>query len=249
MSLVQRLLPEGNAAAAAVVWQCASSFESMSMPTKTNPGAGWGMSAAAAAAATPNSAPVSRPRSMFGLPTVLSELSPIALARRDAQKQGGVTVLLKALDEEGFVFFTNTESQKGRQLALCPRAAATFLWKASGVQVQLVGPISQVSDEAADAYFSTRDRGSQIGAWASHQSSPLDSREALMQRVSDLEAQYDGVEVPRPPYWTGFVLSPESVEFWTPASFVFPNHRTSSNPQFSFVKYNPTFGKPGPAHG
>lgn len=101
MSLVQRLLPEGNAAAAAVVWQCASSFESMSMPTKTNPGAGWGMSAAAAAA-TPNSAPVSRPRSMFGLPTVLSELSPIALARRDAQKQGGVTVLLKALLPPGF---------------------------------------------------------------------------------------------------------------------------------------------------
>jgi pyridoxamine 5'-phosphate oxidase len=129
------------------------------------------------------------------------------------------TVLLKALDQDGFVFFTNTNSQKGRQLAACPRAAATFLWKASGVQVQLVGTVSRVTDEAADAYFATRDRGSQIGAWASRQSTPLDSRETLLQRVKELEQQYDGCEVLRPPYWTGFVLNPESVEFWTQREF------------------------------
>lgn len=129
------------------------------------------------------------------------------------------TVLLKALDENGFVFFTNMNSRKGQQLAVCPRAAATFLWKASGVQVQLVGSVSQVSDEAADAYFSTRDRGSQIGAWASHQSEPLESRECLLERVKELELRFEGSEVPRPPYWTGFVLSPETVEFWTQREF------------------------------
>ena len=129
------------------------------------------------------------------------------------------TVLLKALDEDGFVFFTNINSVKGRQLAVCSRAAATFLWKASGCQVQLVGSVMQVSDEAADAYFATRDRGSQIGAWASQQSEPLDSRETLLRRVKELDSQYDGAEIPRPPFWTGYVLSPETVEFWTQREF------------------------------
>ena len=129
------------------------------------------------------------------------------------------TVLLKALDEDGFVFFTNIKSKKGQQLTACPRAAATFLWKASGVQVQLTGPVSRVSDEAADAYFATRDRGSQVGAWASHQSECLDSRETLLERVKEVERKYEGVEVPRPSYWTGFILSPETVEFWTQREF------------------------------
>lgn len=129
------------------------------------------------------------------------------------------TVLLKALDENGFVFFTNTHSNKGRQLVQCARAAATFLWKASGCQVQLVGEVRQVSDEAADAYFSTRDRGSQVGAWASDQSAPLDSREELIARVKAFEQKFEGMEVPRPPHWTGFVLCPESVEFWIQREF------------------------------
>jgi len=153
---------------------------------------------------------------------VSGEPEPTAMVLATSDGKGLVTsrtVLLKALDEDGFVFFTNTNSKKGRQLAMCPRAAATFLWKASGVQVQLVGSISQVSDEAADAYFSTRDRGSQIGAWASHQSEPLDSRETLLERVKKLESRYQGQEVPRPEYWTGFVLDPETVEFWTQREF------------------------------
>ena len=153
---------------------------------------------------------------------VSGEAEPTAMVLATSDGKGLVTsrtVLLKALDEDGFVFFTNTESGKGRQLQQCPRAAATFLWKASGCQVQLVGPVSHVSDEAADAYFSTRDRGSQVGAWASDQSRPLASREALMQRVAEVESRYDGIEVPRPPHWTGFVLSPESVEFWTQREF------------------------------
>jgi pyridoxamine 5'-phosphate oxidase len=153
---------------------------------------------------------------------VAGEPEPTAMILATSDGRGLVTsrtVLLKALDEDGFVFFTNTRSRKGRQIAACPRASATFLWKASGVQVQLVGSVSQVSDEAADAYFSTRDRGSQIGAWASRQSEPLESREVLLQRVKELEKQYEGKEVPRPPHWTGFVLSPESVEFWTQREF------------------------------
>jgi pyridoxamine 5'-phosphate oxidase len=149
---------------------------------------------------------------------VAGEPEPTAMVLATSDGKGLIssrTVLLKALDEDGFVFFTNTHSTKGRQLKVCPRAAATFLWKASGVQVQLVGSITQVSDEAADAYFSTRDRGSQVGAWASDQSAPLESREALIQRVRDFEAKFEGMEVPRPPHWTGFTLSPETVEFWT----------------------------------
>jgi len=153
---------------------------------------------------------------------VSGEPEPTAMILATSDGKGLVTsrtVLLKALDEDGFVFFTNTQSLKGRQMRECPRASATFLWKASGCQVQLVGTVQQVSDEAADAYFSTRDRGSQIGAWASHQSQPLDSRETLLQRVKELEQRYEGVEVPRPPHWTGFVLSPETVEFWTQREF------------------------------
>jgi pyridoxamine 5'-phosphate oxidase len=153
---------------------------------------------------------------------VSGEPEPTAMVLATSDGEGMVTsrtVLLKALDEDGFVFFTNTGSQKGRQLGQCPRAAATFLWKASGCQVQLVGSVSQVSDEAADAYFSTRDRGSQVGAWASLQSQPLDSREALLQRVREIESKYEGSEIPRPPHWTGFVLSPQTVEFWTQREF------------------------------
>ena len=153
---------------------------------------------------------------------VSGEPEPTAMVLATSDREGLVTsrtVLLKALDENGFVFFTNTRSLKGRQLAACPRAAATFLWKASGCQVQLVGSVKRVPDEEADAYFATRDRGSQIGAWASRQSEPLDSRETLIQRVRDLEREYEDMEVPRPPHWTGYVLSPESVEFWTQREF------------------------------
>jgi pyridoxamine 5'-phosphate oxidase len=145
------------------------------------------------------------------------EPEPTAMILATSDGNGLVTsrtVLLKALDANGFVFFTNTKSRKGRQIAACPRAAATFLWKAADIQVQLVGRVERISDAAADAYFATRDRSSQFGAWASHQSEPLDSRETLLQRVEDLEEKYRDREVPRPPHWTGYALQPESVEFW-----------------------------------
>jgi pyridoxamine 5'-phosphate oxidase len=153
---------------------------------------------------------------------ISGEPEPTAMVLATSDGRGLVTsrtVLLKALDENGFVFFTNTQSLKGKQMKVCPRAAATFLWKASGCQVQLVGAVRKVSDAEADAYFSTRDRGSQIGAWASQQSEPLDSRETLVQRAKALEHKYEGIEVPRPAHWTGYVLSPETVEFWTQREF------------------------------
>jgi len=153
---------------------------------------------------------------------VSGEPEPTAMVLATSNGEGFVTsrtVLLKALDENGFVFFTNTRSVKGKQIAACPRAAATFLWKASGCQVHLLGSVKKVVDEEADAYFATRDRGSQISAWASRQSEPLDCRDTLIQRVKDLEREYEDLEIPRPPYWTGYVLNPESVEFWTQREF------------------------------
>jgi len=153
---------------------------------------------------------------------VAGETEPTAMVLATSDGKGHVTsrtVLLKALDEDGFVFFTNINSTKGRQLSLCQRASATFLWKASGCQVQLVGTVSRVSDAAADAYFATRDRGSQIGAWASAQSAPLDSRDTLLQRFHEAEEQYAGRDVPRPPFWVGFTLCPEQVEFWWSREF------------------------------
>ncbi len=153
---------------------------------------------------------------------VAGEVEPTAMVLATSDGAGQIstrTVLLKALDSEGFVFFTNLESFKGRQLLSSPRAAATFFWKSTYCQVQLQGDIAQVSNEEADAYFSTRDRGSQLGAWASLQSRPLQSRELLLQRVAEFEQKFAGLDVPRPDYWSGFRLMPDVVEFWHGAEF------------------------------
>jgi pyridoxamine 5'-phosphate oxidase len=124
------------------------------------------------------------------------------------------TVLLKALDERGFVFYTNLDSRKGRQLAANPEAALVFHWKAIKQQVLVEGFVEQVSDSEADEYFTSRDRGSQLGAWASLQSSPLKSRAELLKRVVETEARYFGRKVPRPPHWSGLRVVPRMIEFW-----------------------------------
>ena len=145
------------------------------------------------------------------------EPEPTAMVLATSDGRGQVTsrtVLLKGLDPRGFVFYTNTLSNKGRQLDASPRAAGTFLWKTIQCQVQLAGAVSRVSEAEADEYFATRDRGSQVGAWASLQSQPLDSRETLENRVAELESKYRGGDVPRPPHWSGFRIDPEMVEFW-----------------------------------
>lgn len=131
------------------------------------------------------------------------------------------TVLLKGVDARGFVFFTNFDSRKGRQLAGNPQAALLFHWKLirEGVQVKIEGTVEPVTAAEADAYFATRPRASQIGAWASLQSQPLPSREVFEQRIAQFEAQFEGAEVPRPPHWSGFRVVPEMLEFWYGARF------------------------------
>jgi len=128
-------------------------------------------------------------------------------------------VLLKGFDAQGFVFYTNYESRKGLQLAAHPKAALLFHWKSLRRQVRLEGPVSQTTAEEADAYFDTRQRGSQIGAWASDQSRPLESRFALEKRVAEFGARHLIGKVPRPPHWSGFRLQPLLIEFWQDQPF------------------------------
>jgi pyridoxamine 5'-phosphate oxidase len=123
-------------------------------------------------------------------------------------------VLLKGFDERGFVFYTNYESRKSGELAVNQKAALLFFWSELHRQVRIEGTISKVSREESERYFHSRPRGSQLGAWASHQSRPLASREELMQREKEFEAKYTGQEVPLPPYWGGFRITPTRFEFW-----------------------------------
>lgn len=129
------------------------------------------------------------------------------------------TMLMKDFDSQGIVFYTNRQSRKGGQLAMTPRAGICFYWKTIQRQVHMEGTITQVDDAESDAYFATRPRDSQLGAWASQQSRPLESREALLCRVADLDRQYAGVAVPRPPHWGGYRLTPSYVEFWQEGEF------------------------------
>jgi pyridoxamine 5'-phosphate oxidase len=139
----------------------------------------------------------------------------MALATVDASGMPNVRmVLLKAATPDGFVFYTNCESAKGRELLASGKAALCFHWKSLRRQVRVRGPVAPVSAEEADAYYATRARGSRIGAWASQQSRPLESRFALEKAVAAFAARYAIGEIPRPPYWSGFRLTPLEIEFW-----------------------------------
>ncbi len=123
-------------------------------------------------------------------------------------------VLLKEFDRRGFVFYTNLESRKSRELSGNPRAALAIYWKELERQVRIEGCVERVSDAEADAYFATRPRGSQLGAWASSQSEILSGRQALEDTMRELEERFRGRDVPRPPFWGGYRVVPEIIEFW-----------------------------------
>ena len=152
------------------------------------------------------------------------EREPTAMTVATLGKNGrpsARTVLLKAFDARGFVFYTNFDSHKGRQLASNPQAALLFLWKNldNQIQVRIEGSVEPVSIEEADAYFASRHRSSQIGAWASRQSTTLASRETFEAQIEYYEKKFEGIEVPRPPHWSGFRVVPEMFEFWYGAEF------------------------------
>lgn len=147
----------------------------------------------------------------------MGDIFPNAMSVATADKKGRPSVrilLLKAVNENGFVFYTNTAAQKGRELSENPYAELCFYWPFLGRQVRVSGVVKLVSDTEADAYFQSRARESQIGAWASKQSTEIQSRDVLQERYEHYEAKFEGKPVPRPEYWSGYRLIPEKIEFW-----------------------------------
>lgn len=143
------------------------------------------------------------------------DTAPVALATADAQgRPSARMVLLRGVDERGFVFHTNYNSRKGRDLAANPHAALCFHWPTLDEQIRVEGSVERLSAAESDAYFTSRPRGSQLGAWASDQSAVLSTREALEEQYRDTERRFDGQVVPRPPFWGGFRLIPARIEFW-----------------------------------
>lgn len=164
--------------------------------------------------------PIERFRGVYALAekidrSIIREPNAMALGTVDEGGQPSVRiVLLKSFDERGFVFYTNFEGSKGRHLLAQPRAGLCFYWSPSDVQVRIEGTVTKIADDEADAYFATRERASQIGAWASRQSEPLETPTALDERVARYEKEFDGRNIPRPGYWSGFRVWPERIEFW-----------------------------------
>jgi pyridoxamine 5'-phosphate oxidase len=145
----------------------------------------------------------------------LNDPEAMALATADAAGQPSVRmVLLKGHGPDGFVFYTNEHSAKGGQLATNPQAALLFHWKSLRRQVRVEGRVERVAQGESDAYFASRGRDSRLGAWASDQSRPLDSRETFERRFADAEQRFAGQDVPRPPHWGGFRVVPVQIEFW-----------------------------------
>jgi pyridoxamine 5'-phosphate oxidase len=161
--------------------------------------------------------PIRQFQNWFEQARAAGEPTPDAVALATASADGAPSVrmvLLKGADERGFVFYTNYESRKGRELSENPRAALAFYWSIVGRQVRVTGSVRQTSADESTAYIRTRARGSQLSALASPQSRPIESRETLEQRVAALRDRYGEGELPLPPAWGGFRLTPETIEFW-----------------------------------
>jgi pyridoxamine 5'-phosphate oxidase len=149
-----------------------------------------------------------------------NEANAMALATADAEGRPNLRmVLLKGVDRDGFVFYTNLESAKGCELAADPHAALCFHWKTLRKQIRVRGSVSAVSDAEADAYFASRPKDSQIGAWASAQSRPMEGRWAFEKEIAKAAAKYALAKVPRPPFWSGFRVTPLEIEFWRDRPF------------------------------
>jgi len=149
-----------------------------------------------------------------------NEANAMAVATADADGHPNIRmVLLKAVDSRGFVFYTNFQSAKGTELAANPHAALNFHWKTVRKQVRVRGPVSVVSDAEADAYFASRAKDSQIGAWASAQSRPMEGRWVFEKEIAKYALKYGFTKVPRPPYWSGFRVAPLRIEFWRDRPF------------------------------
>ncbi|ANC86251.1 pyridoxamine 5'-phosphate oxidase [Sphingomonas sp. NIC1] len=139
----------------------------------------------------------------------------MALATVDAAGQPSVRmVLLKGHGPDGFVFYTNRESRKAGDLAAVPKAALLFHWKSLRRQIRIEGAVTRATDAESDAYFASRGRDSQLGAWASDQSRPLDTRETFEARFTEMQARFEDGDVPRPPHWGGYRVTPQAIEFW-----------------------------------
>jgi pyridoxamine 5'-phosphate oxidase len=161
--------------------------------------------------------PIARFTALFARASAGAPFDPTAMSLGTCGADGQPSVrvvLLHGFDARGFCFFTNYESRKGRDIAANPRAALTFHWPWLREQVRIEGTLAKLAPEDSDAYFATRERGRQIGAWASAQSRPIPSREALLEQVAEVDARFAGRDVPRPPHWGGYRLEPRSIEFW-----------------------------------
>jgi pyridoxamine 5'-phosphate oxidase len=172
--------------------------------------------------------PFARFDEVFARASASAPFDPIAMTLATATPDGRPScrvVLLHGADARGFVFYTNYNGRKARELQANPHAALCFYWPWTEEQVRIEGTVTQVSADESDAYFRTRPRGSQIGAWASRQSEVIASRDELLARVREVEARYEGREVPRPPHWGGYRLLPQRIEFWKAEPYRL-HHRT-----------------------
>ena len=166
---------------------------------------------------TPGSDPLDRFRDLFERASATGLAEPNAMVVSSADEQGRPSsrvVLLKHFDRDGFVFYTNLESRKGREILARPDVSLNFFWREPKEQVSIFGRAELVGDAEADAYFATRSRNSQLGAWASQQSRPLESRDQLVADFERVRQRFEGRDVPRPPHWTGLRVVPRRFEFW-----------------------------------